>query len=76
MPSQVSRQREAISMLKDENGVHVGQRRGEGGAQAFAHVDDGVDQDADLQPADVCERGPGIVDAAEEGDGNDDDCRR
>ena len=50
----------------------TGMRSGEGGAEAFAHVDDGVEEDADLEPADGVQGGPGIVDAAEEGDGDDD----
>ena len=52
-------------------GVHV-RRCGERGTQTFAHINDGVDEHTELQRRDRLERGPLVVDAAQEGDGDDD----
>src|ERR1700722_14389697 len=51
--------------------VHMRQGRSECGAQAFAHVNDGVDQDSMLEDWHLIQVRPRIVDAAEEGDGHD-----
>ena len=72
MPSQVSSARKNVSIDEDEGVGHVGERRGEGGAETFAHVDDGVDEYGDLEPPEMRQRGPGVVDTAQESDRHDD----
>jgi len=46
---------------------------GDGGAEAFAHVDDGIEEDAVLHPGNCAQPSLGVVDATQKGDGHDDD---
>lgn len=57
---------------EDEGVGHVGQGWGECGSQTFAHINNGINQNADLEPADVGERGPRVVDAAKKCNGDND----
>ena len=52
---------------------HVGDRWRYGRAQALTHIDDGVEANGDLQPANSPEAGPSVIHTSQKGNGHNND---